>query len=297
MFRWISQDRMPTSFVQQLATFPWYDSSQVNDSSPRIQPGTAWYDTDNGNAFAYVQTSVALTAGKLVSWLIPATGGSLTTYANTDIWSGTIPDGKFAVTTTGLTNLTTAAITANSEVGNWLWLPNGPTQAAPGPTIRKVKGNTAIATTVNITLARRDMNSALNQYDADQLGTALTTGATILTHLIRPTVVQIAGVATCPVGVALGTVTAAYYTIIQIMGLALCNANGVTNGAIIAGQPCVVDSTGSIAAMFTMTGSTNVVNNSLNFCAGYVINPLVLHSTSSSTPYQIPAYVNFIGGL
>ena len=297
MYRWIDADRMPMGNLQQLATFPWYDSSQINDSAPRVQPGTAWYDTDNGNAFAYVQSAVALTAGQVVAWQIPATGGSLTTYANTDIYSGTIPDGKFAVTTTGLTNLTTGAITANSETGNYLWLPNGGTQAAPGPTIRRIKGNTAIATTVNVTLAKRDLNATLNQYDADTLGTALTTGLTVLTHILRPTVVQVAGIGNCPIGVALGTVTATYYTIIQIMGLALCKANGVTNGPIVAGQPCVVDSTGSIAAQFTITASANISCLSVNYGNGYVINPQVLHSTSSSTPYQIPAYVNFIGAM
>jgi len=291
MYRWINQDRLPSSFLQQLATFPWYDSSQINDSTPRIQPGTAWYDADTGNAFAYVKANAALAAGQIVSWLVPGTGSSVAAPTGNDVF-GNAADNKFAISLTG----GSLALTTNNEVGNWLWIPN--LQAAPGPTLRKIKGNTS-GNTPNITIAVRDQATTLNQYDADAFATALTSGATYLLSLIRPRQVQVCAGATPPCGVALGTVTATYYTIIQIAGLALCQADGATNGAIVAGQPATVQSSGCVAALLQLTASTQITALSTNFAVagGGLIEPLVLFSTSSSVPFQIPCYVNFVGTL
>jgi hypothetical protein len=291
MHRWINQDRLPSNFLQQLATFPWYDSSQVNDATPRIQPGTAWFDADTGNAFAYVQAHEALANGQMVSWLLPGVGSSIAAPTGTDVFGNT-PDNKFAVNITG----GSPALTTNGEFGNWLYVPN--LQAAPGPTLKRIKGNTS-GNTPNITIAVKDTASTVPQYDGDMFATALTSGATYLTSIIRPRRVQICAGATPPIGVALGTVTAAYYTIIQIAGLALCQADGVTNGAIVAGQPATVQSSGCVAALLQLTASTQITALSTNYAiaGGGLIEPLVLFSTSSSTPYSIPCYINMIGVL
>ncbi len=290
MYRWISQDRLPTSFLQQLATFPWYDSTQINDLTPRIQPGTAWYDTANGNAFAYVKAGAALANGQFVAKQVPATGPYIAAPTGNGS-NGVAADNKCVLSITG-----SASLTTNAEIGNWIWIENGGTQAAPGPTIRKIKGNTS-GTTPNITIAVRDLNSTLSQYDADVFATALTSGSTYLSPYIRPNTVVVCTATLVPCGMALGTVTSGYYTIIQIMGLALGQADGVTNGAIVAGMPCVVNTTGAMAAIGTQATATNVGAPTNVYAGAGLIEPLVLHSTSSTTPYLIPAYINLIGNL
>ena len=266
MYRWINQDRLPTGFCSQLPVYPWYDATQINDintSAPRVQLGTAWFDVDYGNAFAYVKAKVALAAGQLVYQDSPTVD--------------TIAAPAGVADNLSILNLTTGGLTVNAEVNNWVNIENA--YATTAPQLRRIKANLAGTLTISV----RDLNNTTNAADADVSAVAVTTGTNV--QIIRPFMVNLNTATTVPVGVALGTVTAGYYTIIQIAGLAMVKALGST--AIVTNKPVVGTAGGVIIGT-----ATPVI-----YMQGAKINPLVACTETATSGTPIPCYVNFIGAL
>jgi len=258
MHKLINQDRLPSSFLQQLGTFPWYDSSVLNSSTPALEPGSIWCDQDTGNWFMYYQAGEGLTNGLVLYQQAPAAVAVVN-----------------AASTVATTVLNSAGWTANAEIGNWIYFDNG--GSSPGPTIRKIKANAASTVTVSL----RDMNSTLNQNDADALSAVLTNGTNSSTY--RPNILLKCTNAKVPVGIALATVTSTYYSVAQIGGLALVSAIG--NGtATVVDEPAKLSATaGSIMG----TGAAAAV-----YC-GLTIRPQ--YAFAGAGPQLIPCHVNFRG--
>lgn len=254
----INQDRLPSSFLQQLATFPWYDSSVLNSSTPAMKTGSYWCDDTTGNWFMYVQAGGSLTNGQVVYQQAPAAVAVVN-----------------AASTVATTVLNSAGWTANAEVGNWIYFDNG--GVTPGPTLRLIKAN-AVST---VTVSQRDMNSTLNQNDQDALSAVLTNGTNSSTY--RPNIVLACTNAKTPIGVALATVTSTYYTVIQICGLALVSAIG-------NGTATVVDEPAKLSAT---AGSIMGAGAAACVYAGTSIRPQ--YAFSGAGPQLIPCHVNFKG--
>ena len=267
MYKEIGADRIATSYLQQLASFPWYDSSQVNDSVKRMELGLVWTpSTPQGqsgwNKFMYVKAAAGLTAGQLVARALPTTGVVVA-----------------AGSTVAATINTIAGLTLNSETGYWMYYENG--GSSPGPTIVPIKGNTATsAGAATITNSQRDLNATLNQYDADAFSAVLTNGTA--STLYRPNSVIVNTATTVPIGVALGTVTSGNYTVIQVAGLALVQATG--NGqALVAGAPAVGSASGVAIGLASPVYSTGSM--------------VALFAYTSAGPELIPFHVNFTGNI
>jgi hypothetical protein len=277
MYRWINQDRLPAALNAQLPVWPWYDAAQINDiptSIPRIQPGSAWWDVDNGNAFAYVQAKVALTLGQLVYKDLPTI----------DTIAAPVVGTNDNISTLGLVS---GGLTPHAEIGNWVNIENA--YATPATSIRKIKDNAAAV----LTISMRDQNSAVNQQDIDVLPAALTTGTNI--QIIRPWLVNLCTASKVPCGVALGAVTAGYYTIIQIAGLAMVKALGST--AIVAGVPVINTAGGVVIGIVSSYDSNTTVIDSDLYTQGVQIVPLVACTETATSGTPIPCNVNFIAGM
>jgi hypothetical protein len=210
------------------------------------------------NAFMYVKAGEALTNGAVVYQQAPAA----VVVVN-------------AASTVATTVLSSAGWTANAEVGNWIYFDNG--GATPGPTLRKIKANAAST----VTISQRDMNSTLDQNDADALSAILTNGTNTSTY--RPGTVLNCTNAKTPIGIALATVTSGYYTVIQVEGLALVSAIG-------NGTATVVDEPAKLSAT---AGSIMGAGAAACVFAGTTIRPQ--YAFSGAGPQLIPAHVNFLG--
>ena len=267
----LNQDRVPSSFLQQLASFPWIDSSQLNDATQRMELGAVFFHERHKQAFMYVKADEALANGQLVYATLPTTETVLSSGSSLYVQA-----------------LSSAGLTVNAEVGNWIYVENG--GSSPGPTILPIKANAAST----ITNSQRDLNNAGAVYDADQLSSVLTnsTGACI----IRNGHVSVCTATKVPVGVALATVTSGYYTLIQVAGLALVQAVGNVT-AIVSGQPGIPGATGVITGTPVQpggTGATAAIPVNLYLGAASIVPWFAF---VGSGPELIPCRVNFMGNL
>jgi hypothetical protein len=263
----IGQDALPSGYVSQLTRFPWYDSSRFNQSSADLELCSLWWQGQN--AFMLVKADVALTVGQLVSWALPVTGAATTNTASP--------------ATYGIT-WDSAAFTAQAEVDNYVYLAG----ASGGATIKKVISNT----TTNVYFARRSPaisgsygagGALADPSDGEALAASLATG---VATMIRPghVIVATGTTGTTPaVGVALGTVTQYYYTMVQVAGLAMVSCVG--NGTALAVGVNAVPSTAGVAIGSAATG--------LYQGAGTIM-PQVAYAGSGA---MIPCFVNLIGNL
>ena len=267
----LNQDRVPSSYLQQLSSFPWFDASQLNDATQRMELGAVFFHEKNKNAFMYVQADAALANGQLVYPTLPST--------ETVLSSGS---------SVALQVLSSAGLTVNAEMGNWLYVENG--GSAPGPTILPIKANAASS----ITNSLRDLTTTQNVFDPDQLSAVLTNSTNAA--IIRHGHVSVGTATAVPVGVALGTVTIHYFTLIQVVGLALVQAVG--NGtALVAGQPAIPGASGVITGTPVQpggTGATALIPVDL-YTGKATIVPLFAFTGSSAE--LIPCRVNFMGNL
>lgn len=267
MFHILQQDRVPSSFTQQLSTFPWFDSSVLNNQykTQSAELSAVFFHEKTGNAFMYVQADEALAAGQLVYATLPT--ADTVTSASSTVYS---------------VYLTSTTLTAHAEIDNWLYCENGGTD----PTIKLIKENTANLCTIS----QLDQNSTVPQYDPDVLSTALTNGTGVA--VIRPGHVSVCTATAVPIGVALATVTIHYYTLIQVAGLALIQATG--NGtALVSGKPAVPDAAGIIIGMANQGVSPTAVINL--YVAGASIVPKF--AFVGAGPELIPCDVNFFNNL
>jgi len=253
----LNQDRIPSSHTQQLSKFPWFDASQLNDATQRMELGAVFFHEKTKNAFMYVQADAALANGQLVSYTVPSTETVLA-----------------AGSSVALQVLSAAGLTPNAEVGNLLYVENG--GSAPGPTILPIKANAAST----ITNSLRDLTTTQNVYDADQL-------SAVLTNSTNAAIIRVGHVSVCtatlvPVGVALATVTAHYFTCIQVVGVALVQAIG--NGtALVAGATAKPTAAGAVI------GTGGVYNAASSIVPFFAF--------TGAGPELIPCMVNFMGNL
>jgi hypothetical protein len=237
-----------------LKLWPWYGSNYYNSATPLIDAGAKWdlvgdIASGGGNSFMYVKAAagVSFAAGQLVSFATP-TASTVTAAGSTK--------GKIVWAAGGLT--------VNAEVGNVLYVANS-TASGGGFTLRKIIANTATTITVSDT----DFNVASKPLDQNAFE-EIPTNADIAI-IIRPYQVIVNTATTVPVGVALGTVTAGYYTIVQTKGLGLIL--GVGSGtALEVNDPAVPTSGGAVI------GS----NGTLTAYAGPNIIPQAAYAGASS---------------
>jgi hypothetical protein len=221
--------------------WPWYESKYFNSATPLIDLGAEWdlvgpASAGGGNSFMYVKAAagVSFAAGQFVSFATPsastvtAAGSSV----HTIVWAA-------------------GGLTSNAEVGNYLYIANT-TAGGGGFTLRRIISNT----TTTITFSTVDPNVASKPQDQNALEAVPTNGDVAI--IIRPYQVIVNTATTVPCGVALGTVTAGYYTIIQTKGLAL--GLGVGSGTALAvGVPATPAAAGVVigsAAASQYSGTT-----------------------------------------
>ena len=226
-----------------------------------------WAGSAAGNSFMFVKcTSAAepLALGQLVTPATP-TAGTITVPG--------VPVTSTAVVTTNIDNSTAGT---NGEVDNWLF---GNITAATLPQLRRIKANTS-AVTGNFTVSQMDWMRPNSPFDKDVLDTTPTNADPVT--VIRPWNVILNTDTTVPIGVALGTVTAGNYTIIQVGGLAMISAIG-TGTALVVNQPAVPAAGGQIA------GSAAQADNV--YTGASLILPQFATAAAS---LLIPCFVNFM---
>lgn len=224
-----------------------------------------------GNAFMFAKATVGLTLGQLVSVAVPTTGTATVPGAGT----AASPLTTTASITTNINNAATVAV--NGDVNNWLYVN---ATGATLPQLRRIKYNSSSATSF-YKVALTDNLRPNSPTDADVLDTALTNADPLC--IIRPWNLIVNTATTTPVGVALGTVTAGNYTIIQVAGLAAVLAKGDVN-ALVVNQPAV-GAAGGVAS-----GSAAAAANL--YTGASLILPQFATAAAS---LLIPAYVNFTG--
>ena len=224
--------------------WPWYGSAYYNSATPLIQLGAEWdlvgpTEAGGGNSFMYVKCAagVSLTVGQLVSFATPTASTVTAAGSSTQmiVWAA-------------------GSLTVNAEVGNYLFIANS-TSSGGGFTLRKILSNTA----TTITFSETDPNVASKPADRNALELAATNGDVAI--IIRPYQVIVNTATTVPCGVALGTVTSGYYTIVQTKGLALVStvgngtATAVNVPAVGSSAGVAIGSGGSTANLYTTAGA------------------------------------------
>lgn len=220
---------------------------------------------NGGNAFMFVKSDHALVLGDVVTVAVPED----TTAHN---------PASQCTTSVCTTHFDTSTAAVNGEVNNWIWVE---ATGATLPQLRRIKANTA-ATLSAYTVAQRDYLRPNSPLDADIFDTVATDNDVV--KIIRPYVVTHATATSVAVGVALGTVTANQYTIIQIAGLAAVRA---TNGgaALVVNVPAIMSGTDGV-----ITGAGGTAN--LYNAAGSILPQFAYNAAG---PGLVPCFVNFTG--
>jgi len=243
--------------------WPWYESKYFNSSTPLLEPGCEWdlvgpIESGGGNSFMYVKAAagVSFTVGQLVSFATPV--------------ASTVSS---ATSTTQSITWVAGSLVANAEVGNFVYIANT-TSSGGGFTLRKIISNT----TTQIYFSETDPNVASKPVDRNALELAATN--TDVAIIIRPYQVIVNTATTVPCGVALGTVTSGYYTIVQTKGLALITSVG--NGTTLAsGKPAVGSSAGVAIGAATDTANLftgpSMVAQSTYSAAGPTLQPFLIN--------------------
>jgi hypothetical protein len=224
-----------------------------------------------GNAFVFAKATVALTLGQLVSVAVPTTGTATVPGAGT----AASPLTTTASITTNINNAATVAV--NGDVDNYIYVN---ATGATLPQLRRIKANSSSATSF-YQVALRDFMRPNSPFDADVFDT-LATNADPLS-IIRPWNLIVNTATTTPVGVALGTVTAGSYTIIQVAGLAVVSAIGTTTATVV-NQPAVGAAAGQIAG--SAAAAANLYNGA---------SLILPQFATAAASLLIPCYVNFTG--
>jgi hypothetical protein len=240
-----------------------------------------------GNTFMFVQSKEALTLGQVVSARPPTVevddnGGAASTVI-TGAGSAASPTTTTAICTTNIDNTTfPVPIGVNGDVDNWLWVNSVAGNTAGIPQLRRIKANSSSSTSF-YTVSQFDYMRPNSARDADVFDYVPLNAE--VCHIIRPYHVIAATATTTPIGVALGTVTAGQYTIIQIAGLAnvLVDGDGLNEG-LVQGQPAWTAAAGAIR------GANGVA--SLYTGAGCVL-PMYAATADVAAGLMIPCFVNF----
>lgn len=229
-------------------SYPWYPAAALNSSTPLAALGAFWelqgdVEVGGGNAFIYVRAGEALALGDVVGWETPPAASTITAAGST------------------VQTLVYAAggLTVNAEVGNWLFIASS---GSDGNVLRKIRSNTA----TTITISAKDPNSPSGAADVDALAVVPTNGD--VCQIIRPFRVTKVAKEGAPIGVALGTVTDKYYTIIHVAGLGLGQVDGdttdVTVNLPLAAAAGVLYSAAAAAVSATAKGAATFIAKSAN---------------------------------
>lgn len=240
-----------------------------------------------GNTFMFVQTKEALTLGQVVSARPPTlevddNGGAGAT-AVTGAGTAVSPTTTTAICTTNIDNTSfPVPIGVNGDVDNWLFVYSTAGNAAGIPQLRRIKANSSSSTSF-YTVSFRDELRPNRPQDQDVFDYVPLNAEPVA--IIRPYHVVVCTATTTPVGIALGTVTAGNYTVIQIGGLAnvLVDADGLNEG-ITTQIPAVTAAAGAIK------GSNGAANL---YRGGSCILPQYTTAVDVATGLMIPCYVNF----
>jgi hypothetical protein len=245
-----------------------------------------------GNSFMFVRAAEALTLGQLVGSRPPTTtvddaAGAASTVI-TGAGSAASPTTTTAICTTNIDNTSfTVPIGVNEDVDNFIFVNSA---AATTPQLRRIKANSSSSTSF-YTVALPDRMRPNSATDADVFDSVPLN--TELVSIIRPYHVVVnnsstfaGGVTTTPIGVALGTVTAGNYTIIQLTGLAnvLIDADGVNEG-IVQDQPAW-----GTAADGAIKGANGVASI---YTAASLILPKFAATDDIAAGILVPCFVNF----
>lgn len=226
-----------------------------------------------GNTFMFVRAREALTLGQLVTPCWPTgTVGANAIYGDQDA----VVAGAACTTIVLNTDYNNVGlVAANGDVDNWVFVV---ATGATLPQLRRIKSHT-VAATAAYTVALRDYMRPNSATDADVFDTAATAGDVVV--IIRPYEVMVNTATSVPTGVALGTVTAGNYTIVQVGGLA--SVQSVGDGTALAVN---VEAYGSAAGVAIGSGGVaNLYNQASQ------ILPTIAQAAAG--PVIIPCYVNF----
>lgn len=226
---------IPTSRLSGGATWPFYDSAYFNSATPLVEPGAYWElsgpeEAGGGNSFLYVKATAALVVGQGAGYAAPVA----TTVNSTGSSTKKIVTAK-------------TDWTAGALKGGWVSIQNT-TSSGGGTVMRRIRDNG----TNWIEFAGQDYTVPSSPDDADHLVLAATNTDIVTVWLPNQTIVSTAAVQ--PIGLALGTVTQNYYTILHVSGVGQALIDGGTVDTAI-GVPLVP------AAAGTFTGSAAGVAN------------------------------------
>jgi hypothetical protein len=222
--------------------------------------GSTWYlgggaAASGGNAFQFVRNgsqATALGLGELVMLRPPTNtvddaGGAAST-AITGAGSAASPTTTVASVTTNIQNSAfTVPVPVNGDVDNWMFVTSA---AATLPQLRRIKYNSS-STTSFYKASLPDELRPSRPNDADVFDNIPLNTEPI--SIIRPyDVVQCDGTSPA-IGVALGTVAAGNYTIIQKLGLApvLCDGSGGAGTDIVVNKPATPSAAGVAVGVAT----------------------------------------------
>lgn len=251
--------------------FPYFDSTYISKSA--LQDGVTlgqnfWMTGPNqdagGNAFQWVKTDVNLVRGQLVALAAAATG------------TVTAAGSTVAIINTNITT------TANQYLGGFIYF-------ADIAATRRIKAHTTGAN-ASFTVALPNPTIASKPNDPDVLASVPANGSAIT--ITNPYNRIVCTATLCPVGVALGTVTASTgpYTLVQTAGLAEVLAVGSVT-ATVYGVPAAPGAGGTITGWAgTATALTGAAADLYN--AGAAIIPL--HAWAGASQL-VPCLVNFTG--
>ncbi len=237
--------------------------------------GDTWYlggksPQLGGNAFQFVRAATGLTLGQLVAVADPPG----TPLGDQAVIVATVPGSSLQAVLTTYANA--AFVGVNGDVDNWIYVD---ATGAATPQLRRIKANTSDPAAATYTVSVRDEMRPNQPFDQDQFDLALTNLDPIV--IIRPWSVAVTGAASMPVGVALGTVTAGNYTIIQICGLASVSSDGTT--PLVPNVPAIP---GAVAGTITGTAADVL------YTVGSNILPQIAQAAAG--PVLIPCMVNFM---
>lgn len=269
---------IPTAKLNAKTSYPWYDSTKYNSTTPLAALGAFWelqgdVSVGGGNSFIYVKNvGGALAQGEAVAWKAPTAG-------------------TFTLTGSTVQKIYTNITTTQSEVGNWLYCLSA---ATGGPWLRQIKRQFIAANAATETpgygantvfvVSEKDPNSPSGAADIDAIAALPSNGVAVC--IIRPFQIVKCTDVLQPIGVALGTVADGNYTIIHVSGMGLLDTVGNgANAGIVVGEPCAVDANGK----FIGTNAVAPINGGASS-----FKPLLASTAASAV---VPFEFNCIGNL
>lgn len=221
-------------------TFPVF--AAINEPAGQTMPNQRLQFGDRitdkfGNTYLYVRAATALAIGQVVRHAIAGDGD---VPANGAVSASTTVNRIFSTITTTLDE---------RALGSFLASPGTVSSSAGIEFIKQIKKQVAIGANTTFDVSLKQIFFGSGQYDGDTLASIPVTADKL--YVIRPYNVCVHGAASAttkengPVGVALGTVTAAGGTLIQTGGI--CAVLGLGSGtALVENGPASAAASGQV---------------------------------------------------